>query len=67
MKKWIAFALLSAFVFGLCGCSYKELAVFGHAVVCPDCGGYRNEDIEPCLICARNENIKKWLESGRNK
>ena len=44
----------------------EDPVAFGHAIICPDCGGYRNEDAETCPICARNENIKGWLESERN-
>ena len=65
MKKLIIFGLLFACIMGLLGCAQKESVAFGHAVVCPDCGGYRNEDAEFCIICARNENLKEWLESEK--
>ena len=66
MKKWIVFLLLSVCALGLVGCSKEDPVPFGHAIVCPDCGVYRNEDADSCRICARNENIKEWLESERN-
>ena len=65
MKKLIIFGLLFACIMGLLGCAQKESVAFGHAVVCPDCGGYRNEDAEFCLGCKRNENLKEWLESEK--
>lgn len=51
MKKWIVFVLLSALALGMWGCSKKDLVVFGCAMLCPDCGGYHNEDAEVCPIC----------------
>ena len=63
MKKWIVFLLLSIYTLGLLGCSKEDPVVFGHAIVCPDCGGYCSEDLEFCPICARNEDLKVWLES----
>lgn len=63
MKKWIVFLLLSVCALGLVGCSKEDPVAFGHAIVCPDCGGYRNEDTETCPICVRNEALKEWLKS----
>ena len=65
MKKLILYGLLFACAMGLLGCAQKESVVFGQAVVCPDCGGYRSEDAEFCPVCARNENLKEWLESEK--
>lgn len=65
MKKWIVFVLLSALALGMWGCFKKDLVVFGYAMLCPDCGGYHNEDAEVCPICERNEKLKEWLESNR--
>ena len=66
MKRWLAFIIICAFAVGLWGCSQKEPVAFGHAIVCPDCGGYRSEDTEFCAICERNENIKEWFEYEPN-
>ena len=63
MKNWIVFLLLSVCALGLVGCSKEDPVAFGHAIVCPDCGGYRNEDAETCAICVRNEALKEWLKS----
>ena len=65
MKKLIILGFLFACVMGLFGCSQKESGAFGHAVVCPDCGSYRNEDAAFCPVCERNENLKEWLESEK--
>ena len=66
MKKWIVFLLLSVCALGLVGCSKEDPVAFGHAIICPDCGGYRNEDAETCPICVRNEALKEWLKSEQN-
>ena len=66
MRKFVVFVLVLICIFGLLGCSKEETLIFSHAVVCPDCGGYRNEDAETCTSCARNEKIKEWFESEQN-
>lgn len=65
MKMLMIFGLLFACILGLFGCAQKESVAFCHAVVCPDCGGYRSEDAEFCPGCERNENLKAWLESEK--
>ena len=67
MKKLIAFVLAFTCLFAFVGCMKQEPLVFSSAVLCPNCGFFRNEDEDNCQTCETKEMLVDQIISERQR